>query len=346
MPLDTRLLLAIDDDATDRKRIIRWLGHQYAICEAATGRVGIDMARRLRPGCVLLDYGLPDASGLDILQELIRSDFSVILLTGQGDEDIAVRALKAGAVDYLVKDNATREEVNGAVSLGMARSAARRKFEKPRHDLSGFEGLAEELLRPGLASVSMACSEAVRVRPDLERLLGPALETLVQLDEHVSGLRAFATVDRLCGPQEPVDLIEVGGEVKARLSDTQDVPRLPVEIRDLPIVHGSREALFRAMFELMRCALRHALPEGEGVRVHGALSGSVWQINVEDDGDPPSEREMSREVFLPFSRGTGRDLGLALAAQIVRRHQGDIWIETREPRGLRVTFTLPFKSAT
>ena len=62
-------------------------------------------ARTFKTGCVLLDVRLPGMSGLDVQAQLntLRSDLPVIIMTGQGDIQTAVRALKAGASDFLEK---------------------------------------------------------------------------------------------------------------------------------------------------------------------------------------------------------------------------------------------------
>jgi two-component system response regulator FixJ len=62
-------------------------------------------AKSFKPGCVLLDVRLPGMSGLDVQAQLgeMRNDIAVIVVTGQGDIQTAVRAMKAGAVDFLEK---------------------------------------------------------------------------------------------------------------------------------------------------------------------------------------------------------------------------------------------------
>src|SRR3982074_1420355 len=60
-------------------------------------------AKRFKTGCVLLDVRLPGISGLDVQAQLLkmRNDLAVIVVTGQGDVQTAVRAMKAGATDFL-----------------------------------------------------------------------------------------------------------------------------------------------------------------------------------------------------------------------------------------------------
>src|SRR4030081_362482 len=67
--------------------------------------VFLTAAKTFKPGCVLLDVRLPGMSGLDVQTQLLkmRSDLAVIIVTGQGDIQTAVRAMKAGATDFLEK---------------------------------------------------------------------------------------------------------------------------------------------------------------------------------------------------------------------------------------------------
>ncbi|BAZ52135.1 multi-sensor signal transduction histidine kinase [Nostoc sp. NIES-4103] len=108
---DTWTLLTIDDCAADRKIYRRFLmkdPHQsYQIWEADCAEDGIALCQEMHFDVILLDLCLPDMSGLELLkklkQEIFKTPVSVIILTGRGDEEVAVQAMKMGAMDYLVK---------------------------------------------------------------------------------------------------------------------------------------------------------------------------------------------------------------------------------------------------
>lgn len=107
MPAKT--ILVIDDDAVDRKAIIRALktiGSRCEVHEAEDGRTGLACALAHSFDCILVDYHLPGQSGLEVLSELRTHpeiDAPMIMLTGEGSELIAVEAMKRGAQDYLPK---------------------------------------------------------------------------------------------------------------------------------------------------------------------------------------------------------------------------------------------------
>ena len=103
--------LAIDYEPEIR-RILRTVltDAGYAVITAASGEAGIDEFRRVRPDVVLLDLRLPGLSGLEVCAWLReRSPVPIIVLSVMGEERDKVRALDAGADDYLVKPFGTAE---------------------------------------------------------------------------------------------------------------------------------------------------------------------------------------------------------------------------------------------
>ncbi|MFN6480396.1 PAS domain S-box protein [Nostoc sp. DedQUE07] len=113
----------VEDSAEDRALYRRFLErddrYTYDIYEFESGNQALQACQEKIPDVILLDYRLPDLDGLEFLTRLQRqtsnSQISVILLTGQGDETIAVQAIKNGAQDYLVKGKLTSDNLRRAV---------------------------------------------------------------------------------------------------------------------------------------------------------------------------------------------------------------------------------------
>ncbi len=98
-------ILVLEDDAQVRSALLRALAERgYGASSTGTGLAGLDAALRDRPDLVLLDLGLPDIDGHQVLR-MIRavSRVPVIVATARDDEAEIVRALDSGADDYLVK---------------------------------------------------------------------------------------------------------------------------------------------------------------------------------------------------------------------------------------------------
>ncbi|MGL4622725.1 MAG: response regulator, partial [Chroococcidiopsis sp.] len=97
-----RTVLIVDDSAEDRELYRRYLlrarEYSYTILEAELGRQGLELWQQKQPDVVLLDYRLPDLDGLEFLAKLQAKQpfLPILVVTGQGNEAIAVQAIKAG----------------------------------------------------------------------------------------------------------------------------------------------------------------------------------------------------------------------------------------------------------
>ncbi|HEY5483097.1 MAG TPA: response regulator transcription factor, partial [Propionibacteriaceae bacterium] len=117
----TRILL-VEDDAAIRRALRRSLEDQGdAVAVAPDGMTGLRLVLSEQPDVVLLDLGLPDVDGLRMLGMLRGvSDVPVIVVTAQDDDRTVVKALDAGADDYVVKPFGT-EQVQARIRAVMRR---------------------------------------------------------------------------------------------------------------------------------------------------------------------------------------------------------------------------------
>ncbi len=106
----TRALII--DDEIQMRRLLRLVleSREYEVSEAASGQLGLQEAALQRPDVVLLDLGLPDMSGQEVLRRLREwSDVPVLILSVRDDEAGKVEALENGADDYVTKPFGTAE---------------------------------------------------------------------------------------------------------------------------------------------------------------------------------------------------------------------------------------------
>jgi len=106
----TATILVIDDSADDQRLYQRALKDiDCRLVLTSTGEDGYASATNLKPDLILLDYHLPDMDGLDFIKLLEKypcPPLPIVMLTGEGNAEVAVEAMKRGAADYLVKDTA------------------------------------------------------------------------------------------------------------------------------------------------------------------------------------------------------------------------------------------------
>ena len=105
------LILLVEDEPQMRRFLrVSLEGSGYRYLEAATGQEGLALAAQHRPEAILLDLGLPDLDGLEVVARLREwSQTPVIVISARGQETDKVAALDAGADDYLTKPFGTRE---------------------------------------------------------------------------------------------------------------------------------------------------------------------------------------------------------------------------------------------
>jgi two-component system KDP operon response regulator KdpE len=105
------IILIIDDELQIRRLLeITLSANNYKISEASTGKEGLALAATSQPILIILDLGLPDADGLDVLKKLREwYEKPIIILSVRNSEDDIVTALDNGANDYLTKPFRTGE---------------------------------------------------------------------------------------------------------------------------------------------------------------------------------------------------------------------------------------------
>lgn len=134
----SRTILIVDDSPEDREVYRRYLlrdrEYNYTILEASLGQQGIELWQQQKPDAVLLDYRLPDLDGLNFLTQLQSLNqpvcLPVIMVTGQGNEEIALQAIRAGAQDYLVKGVITPEKLRLAISKTLTAVQLQRQLQQ------------------------------------------------------------------------------------------------------------------------------------------------------------------------------------------------------------------------
>ena len=116
-------VLIVDNFPSDREMYRRYLQadleYEYTIVEAQSAEDGLRLCGVQLLDGILLDFSLPDLDGLAFLAEVKKMPLSfcppVIMITGQGNETVAVKAIKKGAEDYLVKNQITPQLLQLAV---------------------------------------------------------------------------------------------------------------------------------------------------------------------------------------------------------------------------------------
>jgi hypothetical protein len=136
-------LLIVDDDAVDRRLYCKSLAQPgpdtFDIRQAGNGAAGLAALRADQFDCLLLDFNLPDMTGLKFLTDASvdgELPCAVVLVTGQGNEAIAVEAMKRGVQDYLVKDQVNESSLWRSLTQAVTQAELKQRLAVSLRELT------------------------------------------------------------------------------------------------------------------------------------------------------------------------------------------------------------------
>jgi FixJ family two-component response regulator len=208
------VVFVVDDDASVRraiKRLVESVGLQVELFGSATAFMSSQ--RPDAAGCLVTDIRLPGISGLDLHRELVRADDEIptIFITAHGDIPMTVRAMKAGAVEFLTKPF-REQDLLDAIQVALARDCVRRERQAEKATLrERLESLTPRerevlplvvsgLLNKQVAAAIGTTEATVKVhRSQLMKKMGAdSLPGLVRMAEKIgsTGFRAASPKDK------------------------------------------------------------------------------------------------------------------------------------------------------
>jgi two-component system, sensor histidine kinase and response regulator len=382
-------ILIIDDDEVDRiavRRALRITGSILDFTEAIDAKSAIailesvGLKKKAPFDCIFLDYRLPDQDGLAVLKTLremgIRSP--MVVLTGQGDEQIAVEVMKAGATDYLPKSSVSTDRLsqtlhnamrihNAEIQAELANQRLQESHEQLRLQNQKLEEIALERqdfishlthdLRTPLVAADMMLKlfqkeifcplspemhEALVAMVRSNQVLMDIVNTLLEIHCYEAGSKAFTFI--VCNLQEIVS--EVVQDLQPLATDKGISLKLENSPHQVQIM-GDRLELHRMVTNLVGNSIKFTDIGYVEVRL-GISKNSVDQnlaiLTVKDTGFGMSEEEQST-LFQRFRKGnhkqSGSGLGLHLVQRIVNVHQGKLSVSSELAKGS--LFTVQFK---
>lgn len=373
-------VLLVEDNPTDalmvKKRLQKDEAFEYEILHAISGEDAIAILEKEIFDIVLLDYNLPKKSGMDVLKDIKSKDMAmpVVMITGQGDEAVAVRLIKEGAFDYLPK----RENYEESVPLMVRKTIAefRAKIEKERlqeeialkkDELEKANARLKELDRMKSDFVANVAHElraplsiikgnlenieqgfAGEVQPKQKDVLSDVFRVLNRLARLINDLLDLSKIEsgKMELKREDVNIVDLAKEAAKnfeKLAKDKNI-QIITEIPNKAInISADKDKLTQVFINLISNAVKFTDVGSVSIKVI-EMQNEI-QVEINDTG-PGMEKGQLDKIFDKFVRivadkreGTG--LGLPIAKDIIGLHNGRIRVESDVGKGSKFIFNLP-----
>ncbi|MGD1993019.1 MAG: hybrid sensor histidine kinase/response regulator [Anaerolineae bacterium] len=368
--MDQRVLVA-DDDARVRQTFSRNLTLDgYSVLTAADGEEALQVFREELPDIALVDVRMPRLDGFQVLRAIREQDSEaeVILVTGHGDMDTAIEALRAGASDFISKPVEQRT-LEAALRRAQDRLRMKRQLRAAQQALQEH---AAELEERNADLDAFAHTVAHSLKGSLHIIVGQA-ELLMaadtyglseqkqhesrhtiarrsrQMNHTIDELMLLANIRKIDLTLAPLDMGSVVDAAQQRLSSLIEARGAEIIYpEEWPSALGYGPWVEEVWVNYLTNALKYG---GTPPRIELGVSpqGDSIRFWIKDNGRGIKAQDQAR-LYTPFTRidqaaAQGHGLGLSIVKRIVEKLGGTVGVESESGAGSVFWFTLPAEEA-
>ena len=374
-PAEPGRLLIVDDEATQLKALCDVLKFEgFAPTGFSSAKSALEMLGSREFDLLITDLMMPEMDGIALLEKAreISPNTVTIVMTGHAAIDTAVRAMQAGALDYIVKPfklNAILPVINRALAVRRLRMEnkrlaesvdartrelehANRELEALNQELKAFSYSVSHDLRSPLRTVQGFCQMYLEdygstIPPEGRRLLDHVMSGSKRMGQIIEDLLTLAQLGRQELRRRPLALNPLVERLVADLRNQSPDRKVQVVIAPLGECDGDASLLEQVLVNLLSNAFKFTgKREVALIEVGCQHEGDEQVYFVRDNGAGFDPRYLNK-LFGIFQRlhtaqefeGTG--VGLSIVQRIVQRHGGRIWAEGSPDQGATFYFTLP-----
>ncbi len=353
-------ILIVDDENGPRQALRMLLKDRHELHLAFDGQAALDMLAQSPVDLVITDLRMPGMSGIELLHAIRERfpDVEVIILTGYGQLDTAMKAVELGAYAYLEKpfnNDTMLDYVNSALSKRY-RDLERRKLERLALEANRFEtlgrvvcGMIHDLGSP--LSVVGSHVELMMIDPQLTDYMN-RLETMHGQIRHCTDI-IRSTMNFLRHKERQRVLVNLNEIVEGCVEISAPILRkqaIKIERKldeNLVDFRGDLVLIRQTVLNLLTNAC-HAM---EGQEAPPCICFSTWMegetacLSVRDTGPgiPAQDRERVFHTFYTTKESTGTGLGLAVVQNAMQQHSGSVELATpvEDNRGAKFILRFP-----
>jgi signal transduction histidine kinase len=363
----TRILI-VDDEAAQMKALCHTLGDEgYQTTGFASAKAALAELRNKKYDLVLTDLMMPEIDGIALLRAALEADPELIgvVMTGEGTIATAVEAMKAGALDYILKPfklSAILPVLSRALAVRRLRMENAELTKRVRERTAELEAANKDLelfcssvshdLRAPLRHID-GFSSLLNVRfadqmpTEAQRLLGCVSTSVRRMGQLVDDLLRFSRMGRVRLSRRSVSISEIVRELLEEFEKERADRSVNIQLGELPDCMGDGPLLRQVFVNLLSNAFKFTRHKDKAtIEVGCRREGDEKVYFVRDDG-AGFDMHHADKLFGVFQRlhsekefeGTG--VGLSIVQRIIQRHGGRIWAEAKAGKGAAFYFTLP-----
>lgn len=370
---ETAKVLLIEDDPDDALLLREMLaqGGDSRFDLECTDRLQAGLERLAERGAdvLLLDLSLPDSLGLDTVHKVHAraSDVPIVVLTGLDDEALAIKAVREGAQDYLIKGKVDSNLLVRSIRYAIERHRLLTKLEQARQrqlELKDqFLSQISHELRSPLTTIQQFVTIlldglAGNLSPEQREYMEITLRNADQLRTIIGDLLEVARAEtgKLTIEPQRISVVQLIAETLTSCRESAAAKGVALTTdspEDLPPAHADPDRFRQILTNLIDNGIKFT-PENGTVTVHAyvwhqdptflciAVADTGFGIHPEDV-ERIFDRLYQESNFLESSH-KGLGLGLYICKELVSRHGGRIWVESKPGHGSTFFFTLPIFS--
>jgi signal transduction histidine kinase len=377
-------VLLVDDEPDMRRFLHSQLEDRYAISEASSGAVALELVKTHHFSLILLDFMMPEMDGIEVMKRLRKNAETratpVIMLTARADEDFKLKALEAGATDFLTKPFSSTELSVRAHNIISSYELQKQLMEKTGQLETALEqikqtesqlvhqakmaslgqlsaGLMHEINNPmNFANTAMHILKkrlAASPAAGLETLTKPLIDVqdgIQRVVGIISSLRSFTHPDN--STFERVNIAEVATSATRFVQVNSQEISLKINMGESIELWGNKNQLIHLFINFLQNAIDSLLEKGapqKEIEMSAKIEGEEIQVVFYDNGKGIAEENRSKifDAFFTTKKvGAGVGLGLNICHRIIEQHKGKIQLDSKKDDYCRFTLTFPkYKSS-
>lgn len=363
-------VLLIEDNPGDAELVRLRLSEGNALVELdCVQRLSdglLSLSKKPSPSVVLLDLNLPDSHGADTFRAVLDKapDAAVVILSGQDDEALAIKALHQGVQDYLVKDDITGSHLERVMRHAIERQSLLRSLEMSRQQQLEFKNrflshVSHELRTP-LTCIHQFVTIlldgiAGTINTDQHDYLSTVLKSVQQLKAMIQDLLEATRVEAGKLRIEPrcIATDELMRQTIAMMEPIAKRKSIRLEVDPdtrLLLAYADPDRVLQVLTNLIDNAIKFTPAEGSVVIKASSVDAdpNFVYLSVADTGcgiGPESKHlifeRLHQEALTIENSHNGLGLGLYISKELVKLHGGRIWVTSEVGQGSVFTFTLP-----